>query len=110
MERPPSSYHPLDTFRLPDAQERKYTTQYADLYFVRLALLKHHVERVAEEAWSDYEFGGEKARRVERVLDVRQGELCWVVGTVFMDMVLKPNILDDLAQEVRVGPTGEASG
>lgn len=44
---------------------------------------------------------GEHARRVERVLDVRQGELCWVAGTVFMDMPLKPNILDDLSKEVK---------
>lgn len=39
---------------------------------------------------------------MERVLDVRQGELCWVVGTVFMDMPLKPNILDDIAKDVRL--------
>ena len=39
---------------------------------------------------------------VERVLDVRQGELCWVVGTVYMDMVLKPNVLDDIGKEVCV--------
>ena len=37
---------------------------------------------------------------VDRVLDVRQGELCWVVGTVYMELGLKPNILDDIAKEV----------
>lgn len=37
---------------------------------------------------------------MDRVLDVRQGELCWVVGTVYMEMPLKPNILDDLSKEV----------
>ena len=36
------------------------------------------------------------------MLDVRQGELCWVVGTVFMDMPLKPNILEDIAKEVGI--------
>jgi DNA polymerase delta subunit 2 len=30
---------------------------------------------------------------------VRQGELCWVVGTVFMHLSLKPNVLDDIAKE-----------
>jgi DNA polymerase delta subunit 2 len=44
--------------------------------------------------------GEERARMVERVLDVRQGELCWVVGTVYMEMGLKPNILDDISKEV----------
>ena len=37
---------------------------------------------------------------VDRVLDVRQGELCWVVGTVYMELGQKPNILDDIAKEV----------
>jgi DNA polymerase delta subunit 2 len=46
------------------------------------------------------QIAGEEARRVERVLDVRQGELCWVVGTVYMDMPLKPNVLDDVAKDV----------
>jgi DNA polymerase delta subunit 2 len=44
--------------------------------------------------------GGEKAQFVERVLDVRQGELCWVVGTVYMDLSLKPNVLADISKEV----------
>lgn len=45
--------------------------------------------------------GGETARYVDRVLDVRQGELCWVVGTVYREMDLKPNVLDDISKEVR---------
>jgi DNA polymerase delta subunit 2 len=36
---------------------------------------------------------------VERVLDVRQGQLCWVAGTIYMDMPLKPNILEDISKE-----------
>lgn len=48
------------------------------------------------------QIAGEKVRHVDRVLDVRQGELCWVAGTVFMDMPLKPNILDDISKDVCV--------
>lgn len=48
------------------------------------------------------QIAGERARRVDRVLDVRQGELCWVAGTVYMDMPLKPNILEDLTKEVGI--------
>ena len=44
--------------------------------------------------------GGEKVKKVERVLDVRQGELCWVAGTVYMDMPLKPSILEDVSKDV----------
>jgi DNA polymerase delta subunit 2 len=46
------------------------------------------------------QLGGETARYVDRVLDVRQGELCWVVGTVYMEMNMKPNVLDDISKEV----------
>jgi DNA polymerase delta subunit 2 len=41
---------------------------------------------------------------VERVLDVRQGELCWVVGTVYMEMAGKPNVLNDIEKDVRLPP------
>lgn len=44
--------------------------------------------------------GEQKATFVERVLDVRQGELCWVVGTVYMEMAGKPNVLDDIEKDV----------
>lgn len=43
--------------------------------------------------------GGEKAHFVERVLDVRQGQLCWVVGTVYMELPAKPNVLADITKE-----------
>ena len=69
------------------------------MYFLRLAMLKPAVEQIAEEAWSEIQIAGEKVRRVDRVLDVRQGELCWVAGTVYMDMPLKPNILDDISKD-----------
>ena len=36
----------------------------------------------------------------DRVLDVRQGELCWVAGTVYMEMALKPDILEDVSKDV----------
>src|ERR1700760_884457 len=99
-ERSAPSYHSLSTFSLPAASSRKYG-QYADLYFARLVLLKSHVERVGEAAWKGFSLAGNKTKRVDRVLDVRQGEVCWVVGTVFMDMPLKPSIMEDLAKEVR---------
>lgn len=69
------------------------------MYFARLAVLKPAVERIANEAWDDFEIAGEKAKRVERVLDVRQGQLCWVIGTVYMEMPLKPNIMDDISKD-----------
>jgi DNA polymerase delta subunit 2 len=49
------------------------------------------------------QIAGEHARQVDRVLDVRQGELCWIVGTVYMELPLKPNILEDITKEVCYG-------
>ncbi|RHZ72938.1 hypothetical protein CDV55_107285 [Aspergillus turcosus] len=97
--RETSHYNPLHTFKLPSGDARHYQQQYGDMYFLRLARLKPVVEEVGMDAWEGFSIAGERARRVERVLDVRQGELCWVAGTVYMDMPLKPNILDDLSKE-----------
>jgi hypothetical protein len=77
------------------------------MYFLRLAKLKPAAEKVAAEAWTGFEIGGEEATKVERVLDVRQGELCWVTGTIYMDMALKPNILDDISKDVSLVTAGQ---
>lgn len=98
MERPESHYKPLDTFKLETG--RSYQQQYADTYFLRLTQIKPAVEEMAEAAWEGTVIGGETAKKVNRVLDVRQGELCWVPGTVYVDMPLKPNILDDVSKDV----------
>jgi len=79
---------------------RTYKQQYASIYFLRLAILKNYCVKACAEKWSDLEIAGQKAKQVERVLDVRQGELGWVVGTVYMDLPLKPNVLEDLARDV----------
>lgn len=58
------------------------------------------VEMSRSRLFTIKQIAGEKARKVDRVLDVRQGALCWVTGTVYMDLPLKPNILDDVAKDV----------
>lgn len=94
-----SSYNPIYSYRLPRGEMRQYQQQFADMYFLRLAKLKPILEKIAREEWQDFEIAGEQAQRVPRVLDVRQGQLCWVVGTVYMDLPLKPNILEDISKE-----------
>jgi DNA polymerase delta subunit 2 len=115
IERTPSVYAPQQTYVL--ARDKNYRQQYGDMYFLRLAKLKPVVEKVAAEAWNGLEIGGQEVSHVERVLDVRQGSLCWVTGTIYMDMPLKPNILDDISKdhwvtalpprEKYISPTGE---
>lgn len=45
---------------------------------------------------------GGGATFVPRVLEVEKGKLCFVIGTVYMDMPLKPNVLEDIARDVRI--------
>ena len=109
LERLPSVYQPRRRFHLTGQNKKQYQQQYGDIYFFRLAKLKPVVEKLAEEAWEDFEVAGEVAQKKSRVLDVRQGELCWVTGTIYMDMPLKPNVLEDIAadQGVAVPPPRE---
>ncbi|GAB0134083.1 hypothetical protein EsDP_00002468 [Epichloe bromicola] len=90
-------YQPLHTFQLD--KQRSYKQQYGDMYFLRLTKIKSAVEQVAASSWEGTVIGGEEVKKVERVLDVRQGDLCWVGGTVYMDMPLKPNILEDVSKD-----------
>ncbi|CCT66665.1 related to dna polymerase delta small subunit [Fusarium fujikuroi] len=92
-----SVYKPLQSFVLN--KQRSYQQQYGDMYFLRLTKIKPAIDKVAAEAWTGTTIGEEEAQRVERVLDVRQGELCWVTGTVYMEMPLKPNILEDVSKD-----------
>lgn len=98
IERAPSHYKPLNTFTLENS--RSYKQQYADIYFLRLTKIKPAVEAIASETWDGTVIGGEAVKKVDRVLDVRQGELCWVTGTVYMEMPLKPSILEDVSKDV----------
>ena len=99
LSRISSSYNPCYSYRLPHGETKQYEQQFADMYFARLAQLRKPVVDMATVEWADFEIAGEQAQKVERVLDVRQGQLCWVVGTIFMDMPLKPNILEDISKE-----------
>lgn len=44
-----------------------------------------------------------EAKHVEKILDVQQGEISFLIGTIYMEMKLKPNILDDITKDVRQG-------
>lgn len=98
VERVQSSYKSLSTFHLE--KNRGYQQQFGDMYFIRLTKIKPAVEQIAAAAFEEFRIDGEPPKKVERVLDVRQGELCWVAGTVYMDMPLKPNILEDVSKDV----------
>ncbi|KAI1659038.1 DNA polymerase alpha/epsilon subunit B-domain-containing protein [Daldinia decipiens] len=97
LQRASSDYKSLHSFRLD--KDKPYKQQFADMYFLRLTKIKPAVEQLASAAWDDQLIGEEPVKKAERVLDIRQGELCWVSGTVYMDMPLKPNILEDVSKD-----------
>ncbi|KAF9431098.1 hypothetical protein BGZ76_000576 [Entomortierella beljakovae] len=75
---------------------RDYRLQYAHLYFMRLMLMRPKVLKQAEEKWGSLD---PTPKHAEKVLEVQQGEVSYIVGTVYMDMKLKPNILNDITKD-----------
>ncbi|KAH9048978.1 DNA polymerase alpha/epsilon subunit B-domain-containing protein [Lactarius hengduanensis] len=69
------------------SSDRSFKHQYANIYFVRLRLPREFIEKEAGE------------NLVPRVLDVLKGNICFLVGTVYMDMPLKPNVLEDIGRD-----------
>lgn len=35
-----------------------------------------------------------------RILNLQRSQLCYIVGTIYLDMPLKPNVLEDMARDV----------
>lgn len=112
--RPTLSYDPLEplrsTFIIPKGA-RSYKQQFANVYFLRLAKLKPKVLAAAKAKWVQGAGGamagkkvGQRPELVKRVLDVTPGKFCYIIGTVYCDMRLKPNVLEDLARDVRPLP------
>lgn len=109
---------------------RSYSKQYAQLYDYRLAYLKKRILPRAKSRWVDNfdAFSQSQSQPlsqldssdagpsngaarvsmdappkfVDRILDVRQGDICYVVGNVYCAMPLKPDVLEDLTREVSV--------
>ncbi|SJX65031.1 related to HYS2-DNA-directed DNA polymerase delta, 55 KD subunit [Sporisorium reilianum f. sp. reilianum] len=111
---------------------RSYSKQYAQLYDYRLAYLKKRILPRAKSRWIDNfdafsqsqsqplsqldssDAGPSSAdarvrmqdppKFVDRILDVRQGDICYVVGNVYCAMPLKPDVLEDLTREQWLAP------
>ncbi|KAI9228759.1 MAG: DNA polymerase alpha/epsilon subunit B-domain-containing protein, partial [Piptocephalis tieghemiana] len=80
-----------------------YTQQYANIYFLRLTLLRPRVEEAARRKWKDYQPNGPRTKlSMSRVLDIQTDQTTWIVGTIFADMSLKPNVLHDLQSEMNL--------
>ncbi|KAF8964036.1 DNA polymerase subunit delta-2 [Flammula alnicola] len=81
--------------------KKSYKHQYSNIYFIRLRLLKEFVEGHARRRWGGI---ANNPVLVPRVLEVEKGKLCYVIGTVYMDMPLKPNVMEDIARDQSIPP------
>ncbi|KAJ1554279.1 hypothetical protein HK405_005508, partial [Cladochytrium tenue] len=82
-----------------DRGSSSYAAQYAGLYFARLATAKPRALASAARQWAAGDGLPRKPVKIERLLDVEPGVLCYGAGTVYMEQPLKPNVLDDIARE-----------
>lgn len=87
--------------RIP-AAERTYGRQFAQVYDYRLAVLRRRVLAAATEMY------GARPPYVERILDIPPKQLCFVIGTVYAAMRLKPDVLQEIAREVRAPLTQQS--
>jgi len=67
--------------------DKKFTKQYAQLYFSRLAEMSGRMKAKAKTRWPDIEMA-------EKLLTIPE-EQCILVGTLYKEMKLKPNALDE---------------
>ncbi|CAO3590499.1 unnamed protein product [Absidia cylindrospora] len=77
-------------------KDNNFQKQYASIYFIRLRYLRPIVFEAAKIQWKSYPGN---PSYVPKALDVQTGEVCFIIGTVYMDMELKPNVLKDFSAE-----------
>ncbi|WWC85235.1 uncharacterized protein L201_000096 [Kwoniella dendrophila CBS 6074] len=102
--RPVTSFSNLTELSKPfilDSNSRSYKYQYANIYFVRLVELRPIVEERAQERWKNVRG---KPPLLPRILNLTRSQLCYIVGTVYLDMPLKPNVLEDMARDHWLAP------
>lgn len=90
-------YNKQNEFRLK-LKDRGYDHQFFSMYQYRLQALKNRVDQNAIWKWGDGDkkVDGKVVKRKEKILDIVSGELCWVSGTIFLDMSNKQDILKDV--------------
>lgn len=97
-------------------KNQSFKQQYASIYYIRLLKIRQALLDSAKKRWDalpgQTQFKIleknlflteliEKPVYVQKILDIRPGELCYMLGTVYLEMPAKPNVMNNLEDEVR---------
>lgn len=76
--------------------ERKYTQQYSHIYFYRLAQLRSRLIERCKKKWNDVAAG---KLDLVKISQIQADTPCVIIGTIYMDLKDKPNILREVESE-----------
>ncbi|KAI7893626.1 DNA polymerase alpha/epsilon subunit B-domain-containing protein [Mucor mucedo] len=97
LERQASSYDELEELKQSLLiKKHTYKQQYASIYYIRLLKIRQAVFQSAQQRWGSLP---EKPHYVEKILDIQAGQLCYMLGTVYLEMSAKPNVMNNLQDE-----------
>ncbi|GAN05624.1 DNA polymerase alpha/epsilon subunit B [Mucor ambiguus] len=91
LEREPSSYDQLEELKQQMLiKKHSYKQQYASIYYVRLLKLRQALAETCRSKWMSLP---------GNILDVQPGELCYMLGTIYLEMPAKPNVMNNLEDD-----------
>lgn len=82
-------------------QNRFYEQQYSGIYYCRLKKLFNNVKKSCEEKWRSSIDAG-KIEYKSKILEIKQGKMSYVIGTIFINLEGKPNILKDVSTTLNI--------
>lgn len=79
-------------------QFKKQERQFFSMYQYRLKHLRDRVHENAVAKWGNgtKKLDGHTIFKQDKILDIKSGTICWVIGTIFCDLKHKLNILNDV--------------
>lgn len=75
------------------------------MYQQRLSILKERTLKECQRRWDhNFRLNGKHVEMKQKVLDIQGNEPCWAIGSVYCEMKYKPNILEEVINDVYGAP------